>query len=119
MFRWIIGSSLKFRFLVIAVAVAMVVIGANQVRHMPVDVFPEFAPPLVEVQTEGIGMSTTEVEELVTTPMEELLRGTPELDVIRSRSVNALSQIVLLFKRGTDILRARQLVEERLVLAGA
>jgi len=63
-------------------------------------------------------MSTSEVEELITIPMEELLRGTPELDVIRSRSVNALSQIVLLFKRGTDILHARQLVQERLKLAG-
>src|SRR5262245_54604895 len=119
MFHWIIGSSLKFRFLVIAAAVAMVAVGTTRLRDMPVDVFPEFAPPLVEVQTEGIGMSTTEVEELVTTPMEELLRGTPELEVIRSRSVNALSQIVLLFKRGTDLLHARQLVQERLVLAGA
>ena len=51
--------------------------------------------------------------------MEELLRGTPGLDVVRSRSVNALSQIVLIFKRGTDILHARQLVQERLALAGA
>src|SRR5262245_46696618 len=119
MFRWIIGSSLRFRFLVIAVAVAMVAIGANQVRHMPVDVFPEFAPPLVEVQTEGIGMSTAEVEELITVPLEKLLRGTPGLDVVRSRSVNALSQIVLLFKRGTDLLQARQLVQERLQQAGA
>ncbi len=119
MFRWIIGSSLRFRFLVIAVAVAMVAIGANQLRHMPVDVFPEFAPPLVEVQTEGIGMSTAEVEELITVPLEELLRGTPGLDVVRSRSVNALSQIVLLFKRGTDLLQARQLVQERLQQAGA
>jgi len=119
MFRWIIGSSLRFRFLVIAVAVAMVAIGANQVRHMPVDVFPEFAPPLVEVQTEGIGMSTAEVEELITVPLEELLRGTPGLDVVRSKSVNALSQIVLLFKRGTDLLQARQLVQERLQQAGA
>ena len=119
MFRWIIGSSLKFRFLVIAAAIAMVVVGAIRVQDMPVDVFPEFAPPLVEIQTEGIGMTTTEVEQLVTIPMEELLRGTPELDVVRSQSVNALSQIVLIFKRGTDILHARQLVQERLVLAGA
>ena len=73
MFRWIIGSSLKFRFLVIAAAVAMVALGVSQVRDMPVDVFPEFAPPLVEIQTEGIGMSTAEVEELITVPMEEVL----------------------------------------------
>ena len=62
MFRWIIGSSLKFRFLVIAAATAMIVLGFDQTRNMPVDVFPEFAPPLVEIQTEGIGMATPEVE---------------------------------------------------------
>ncbi|HEX2256970.1 MAG TPA: efflux RND transporter permease subunit, partial [Afifellaceae bacterium] len=63
MFRWIIGSSLRFRFLVLAIAVAMVALGIDRIRHMPVDVFPEFAPPKVEIQTEGIGMSTAEVEE--------------------------------------------------------
>ena len=77
MFRWIIGSSLKFRFLVIAAAAAMMAVGLSRLRDMPVDVFPEFAPPLVEIQTEGIGMSTAEVEELITIPMEELLKGTP------------------------------------------
>ena len=55
MFRWIIGSSLKFRFLVIAAAVAMLALGLSQLRDMPVDVFPEFAPPLVEIQTEASG----------------------------------------------------------------
>ena len=84
---------------------------------MPVDVFPEFAPPRVEIQTEGIGMTTPEVEELITVPMEEALRGTPEIDTIRSKTVMALSSIVLIFKRGTDIMHARQLVQERLQLA--
>jgi CzcA family heavy metal efflux pump len=117
MFRWIIESSLKFRFLVIAIATALVAVGLSRLRDMPVDVFPEFAPPLVEIQTEGIGMSTAEVEELVTIPLEEVLKGTPGLEVIRSRSVNSLSQIVLIFKRGIDILDARQLAGERLQLA--
>jgi CzcA family heavy metal efflux pump len=88
-----------------------------RLREMPVDVFPEFAPPRVEVQTEGQGMSSAEVEDLITNPMELVLMGTPELDVMRSRSVNGLSQIVLQFKRGTDLLHARQLVQERLELA--
>jgi len=117
MFRWIIGTSLKFRFLLIAMAVAMLAIGMVQLRHMPIDVFPEFAPPKVEIQTEGIGMTTSEVEELITIPMEEALRGTPELDVLRSKTVMALSSIVMIFKRGTDIMHARQLVHERLALA--
>src|SRR5688572_22970151 len=101
MFRWIIGTSLRFRFLVVAAAAALVGVGISRIDNLPIDVFPEFAPPLVEIQTEGIGMSTAEVEELVTVPLEDALRGTPGLDVIRSKSVNQLSQIVLIFKRGT------------------
>src|SRR5437870_1632575 len=114
MMRWIVGSSLKFRFLVIAAAAAMMYFGVERLRTMPVDVFPEFAPPIVEIQTEGIGMTATEVEELITGPMEEQLRGTPELDVLRSKSVVGLSAIRLIFKMGTDVLHARQLVQERL-----
>jgi len=117
MMQWIVASSLKFRFIVIAGAAALVLYGVTRLRHMPVDVFPEFAPPKVEIQTEGQGMSSAEVEDLITNPMELVLMGTPELDVMRSRSVNGLSQIVLLFKRGTDLLYARQLVQERLELA--
>jgi CzcA family heavy metal efflux pump len=117
MMRWIVASSLKFRYLVLAGATALVFFGVARLRHMPVDVFPEFAPPKVEVQTEGQGMSSAEVEDQITNPMELVLMGTPELDVVRSRSVNGLSQIVLQFKRGTDVLYARQLVQERLNLA--
>src|SRR3989441_8865248 len=117
MMRWIVGSSLKFRFLVIAAAAAMMYFGVERLRSMPVDVFPEFAPPIVEIQTEGIGMTATEVEELITGPMEEQLRGTPELDVLRSKSVAGLSAIRLIFKMGTDVLHARQLVQERLAQA--
>jgi CzcA family heavy metal efflux pump len=117
MMRWIVASSLRFRYLVFASAAAMVFFGVARLRHMPVDVFPEFAPPKVEVQTEGQGMSSAEVEDQITNPMELVLMGTPELDVVRSRSVNGLSQIVLQFKRGTDVLYARQLVQERLNLA--
>ena len=119
MMRWIVGSSLKFRFLVIAAAAAMMYFGVERLRSMPVDVFPEFAPPIVEIQTEGIGMTANEVEELITGPMEEQLRGTPELDVLRSKSVVGLSAIRLIFKMGTDVLHARQLVQERLELAVA
>jgi CzcA family heavy metal efflux pump len=117
MLRWIIGSSLKFRFLVVVAAATMMAIGIWRLRDMPVDVFPEFAPPLVEVQTEGWGMPSTEVEELITIPLEESLKATPELDVMRSKTVVGLSQIQLIFKRGTEIYRARQLVQERLNLA--
>ena len=117
MMRWIVTSSLKFRFLVLALAVALMYFGIGQLRHMPIDVFPEFAPPLVEIQTEGIGMTSAEVEELITIPMEQSLSGTPGLDVLRTKSVNGLSAIKLWFKLGTDILQARQVVQERLQAA--
>lgn len=117
MFRWIIGSSLKFRFLVLAAAAALLVFGTGQLRKMPVDVFPEFAPPKVEIQTEGPGMTSTEVEELITIPMEDQLRGVPGVEYVRSSSVVGLSQVVLLFRMGTDLMEARQRVQERLKLA--
>ena len=117
MFRWIIGSSLRFRYLVVAISAAMLALGLGRVSDLPVDVFPEFAPPRVEIQTEGIGMTTREVEELITIPMEETLKATPEIDTIRSKTVMAMSSIVLIFKQGTDIVHARQLVQERLQLA--
>ena len=117
MFRWIVGSSLKFRFLVVAIAAGMVAFGVDQFRGMPVDVFPEFAPPRVEIQTPCLGLSTAEVEELVTIPLEQAFNGLPGLDVMRSRSVEQLSSILLQFERGTDLLTARQLVAERMSIA--
>ncbi len=86
---------------------------------MPVDVLPEYAPPYIEVQTEALGLSAAEVEELISLNLEELLNGTPWLQSIHSTSVPGLSQLVLYFKPGTDVIRARQLVAERLGLAYA
>jgi CzcA family heavy metal efflux pump len=112
--RWIVSTSLKFRYLVVFAAALMLFFGLLRLREMPVDVFPEFAPPLVEIQTEGPGMSTEEVEELITIQLEQALSGTPGLDVMRSKSVPGLSSIRLIFNSGTDQLMARQLVNERL-----
>ena len=119
MMRWVVESSMKFRLLVIAAAAALLVVGAIQLRDAPVDVLPEFAPTYVEVQTEALGLSAPEVESLVSLNIEELLNGTPWLDSIRSTSVPGLSSVVLTFKAGTDVNRARQLVAERLTLAYA
>ncbi len=114
MLRWVIGSSLKFRFIVVALAAGLIVVGVTQLRHAPIDVFPEFAPPRVEVQTPALGLSASEVESLVTVPLEHVLNGIPDLEVIRSRSIEQLSQIELIFEQGTDLLTARQLVAERI-----
>ena len=110
MMRWIVGTSLKFRFIVVALAAAMMLFGVGQLRDVPVDVFPEFAPPRVEIQTHCLGLSAAEVEALVTVPLEQALNGVPGLDVMRSKSVPQLSSVVLIFKHGTDLLEARQLV---------
>jgi CzcA family heavy metal efflux pump len=115
--RWLVASSLRFRFLVVAAAAAIMILGIGRLRSMPVDVFPEFAPPRVEIQTPSIGLSSTEVESLITTPLEEALAGVPGLAVMRSKSVEQLSSILLIFDAGTDIMKARQVVHERLQLA--
>jgi CzcA family heavy metal efflux pump len=117
MFRWLIGSSLEFRFVVLGIAAALVAFGAFQIQKMPLDVFPEFEGPTVKVQTEALGLSAQEMENLVTLNLEELLSGVPWLESMRSESVTGLSSIVLKFKRGTDFVRARQMVQERLALA--
>jgi Cu/Ag efflux pump CusA len=78
MIRWIVGSSLKPRGVVLVLAAAVLLFGATQLRKMPVDALPEFAPPTVEVQTEALGLSAAEVEELITVPLEQdLLCGSP------------------------------------------
>jgi CzcA family heavy metal efflux pump len=112
--RWIVGSSLKFRFIVVAFAGGLIFFGVQTLRDMPVDVFPEFAPPRVEVQTASLGLSASEVESLVTIPLEQALNGVDGLATIRSKSVEQLSSIELIFEEGTDLLRARQLVAERM-----
>lgn len=111
---WLISTSLRFRYLVLALAAGLIVIGIRAGDDIPLDVFPEFAPPVVEIQTEAPGMSTEQVESLVTVPIENSLRGIPYVTTIRSKSVLGLSSVRLIFKRGTDLLTARQLVQERL-----
>ncbi|WP_459663088.1 efflux RND transporter permease subunit, partial [Novosphingobium sp. 11B] len=83
-------------------------------RDVPLDVFPEFAPPMVEIQTEAPGLSTEEVESLVTVPIETAVNGVPDLMTLRSKSVLGLSSVQILFDRGTDVMRARQIVGERI-----
>ncbi len=113
MMRRLVQAALHYRVLVVALALVLVVAAPLRLRETPLDVFPEFAPPLVEIQTEAPGLSTDEVESLVTIPLENALIGTSWARTIRSKSVLGLSSVVLLFEPGTDLLRARQLVAER------
>lgn len=117
---WLVRWSLKFRLIVLAAAAGILGFGMTSLPTMPVDNLPEFSPPHVEIQTEALGLSAVEVEQLITSPMEaDLLNGVAWLDEIRSKSVPGLSSIEMVFEPGTDIFRARQLVAERLTQAFA
>ncbi|MEO1415695.1 MAG: efflux RND transporter permease subunit [Bacteroidota bacterium] len=117
MLKSILSWSLRFKFLVLAIGASLMYFGMQEVRKMPVDVFPEFAPPLVEVQTICLGLESNEVEALVTVPLEQAFNGIPGVDVIRSKSVSQLSAIKLIFESGTDLMQARQLVSEKMAIA--
>ena len=117
--RWLVALSLRNRIVVVALAALLVVAAVRTLRTTPLDVFPEFAPPLVEVQTEVPGLSTNDVEALVTVPLEAALNGVPGLDTIRSKSVLGLSSVVLVLDPSTDVMRSRQMVQERLSRAAA
>src|SRR6185295_12181386 len=114
MIRSIVGTSLKLRYIVILLAGAMMVYGITKFPQMPVDVFPEFAPVRVEVQTATNGLSAEEAESFVTVPLEQALNGVENLDYMQSKSVPDESSIEMFFKPGTDELKARQMVQERM-----
>jgi CzcA family heavy metal efflux pump len=116
--RRLIGWSLRFRLLVLGVAAAVMVVGILQLRDAPADVLPEFTPAYIEIQTEALGLSSAEVEQLITGPLEEqLLNGVAGIETIRSESAPSLSSVTLVFEAGTDLAAARQLVQERLIRA--
>lgn len=114
--RWLVEAALRLRIAVVAAAVLLVAGGLRMIPNMPLDVFPEFAPPYIEVQTEAPGLSAEEVENLITFPLENSLVGTPGLETLRSKSVLGLSSIRLLLNESADLYRARQLVQERLAV---
>ncbi|MFI6094804.1 efflux RND transporter permease subunit [Lentzea sp. NPDC051213] len=114
MMRWIIGTSLKLKFLVVVGASMLMFFGILQVKDMAIDAFPEFAPPRVEIQTICIGLSAKDVEELVSVPMEQGLNGIEGLTAMRSKSVSQLSSIVMIFEPGVDLMKSRLLIQERL-----
>ncbi len=117
MLNRVILWSLRNRFVVLALAGLLLMFGVQQARQTPLDVFPDFAPPQVVIQTEAPGFSATEVEQLISLPVETTLNGTSQLDTLRSSSIAGLSVITCIFAANTDIFRARQLVTEKLQLA--
>ncbi len=114
MLQAIVRWSIQNRAVVVVLSGLLLAFGFYAAEHARLDVFPEFVPPQVVVQTEAPGLAADEVEPLVTLPIEQALLGIPGLDVLRSQSIQGLSVCTLIFQDGTDILRARQLVSERL-----
>lgn len=120
MVRRILALSAHFRVLVVGVAAAVLGLGIVVLPGSSLDVLPEFTAPQVQIQSEALGLSAAEVEQLVTVPLEQdLLNGVAWLDQIHSESAPGLSSIDLVFQPGTDILKARQAVQERLTQAYA
>ena len=114
MFTPLIAWSLNNRFLVLAFTLIVVIWGGYTLQHMPVDVFPEFAPPQVVIQTEAPGMSPQDIETLITYPLESVINGTPGVAHVRSKTSAGLSTIVIVFDDTTDVYRDRQLVNEKI-----
>jgi CzcA family heavy metal efflux pump len=119
MLQVIVAWSIRNRIVVVVLAALLLAGGFYAARHSKLDVFPEFAPPQVIIQTEAPGLSAAEVEQLVTLPIEQSVNGIARLDVLRSQSIQGLSVVTVIFTDGTDIYRAHQQVAERLAeLAG-
>ncbi len=110
----IIQFSLKQRVFIIMTTVIVAVLGLLAFQNLPIDVFPDPSPPLVQVYTEGHGMAPEEIERLISYPIESAMFGLPKVKNIRSVSTFALSIVNVYFEDGTDIYWARQLVGQRL-----
>ena len=102
MLQAVVAWSIRNRVAVVVLAVLFLAAGLYAALHARLDVFPEFAPPQVVIQTEAPGLSATEVEQLVTLPVEAAVNGVPRLDVLRSQSIQGLSVVTATFQDGTD-----------------
>ena len=114
MLRSLVHFCLRFRGVVIALACVVLVYGIDVARSAKLDVFPDFVPPQVVIQTEAPGLAAEQVELLVTTPIEAAVSGLGQLTALRSESIQGLSVVTVVFEEGTDVYRDRQLLAERL-----
>jgi CzcA family heavy metal efflux pump len=113
----LVELSIRFRGIVVALACLVVGYGIYTTWKARYDVYPEFAPPQVVVQTEAPGLAPEDVEKLVTRQVENALNGAPNIESIRSQSIQGLSVVTVVFQQSTDVYRARQMVSERIAEA--
>src|SRR5262249_46061524 len=113
----IIRFAIRFRGIVITLACILVAYGAYALGRTKYDVFPEFAPAQVSIQTEAVGLTPEQVEVLVTRPIENAINGVPGVQTLRSTSIQGLSVVTVFFDPASDIYRDRQVVAERLAAA--
>lgn len=107
-------NSIAQRWLIVVGAILVTLWGVFSVTQMPLDVFPEFAPPQVDIQTEASGLAPEEVESQITVPIESAVNGLPGVTTVRSSSKVGLSMVQVVFDQEADIYKARQSVTERL-----
>ncbi|TDY02851.1 efflux RND transporter permease subunit [Thiohalophilus thiocyanatoxydans] len=114
MLNRIIAFSLAHRWLVLVAVLLVTALGIYNYQRLPIDAVPDITNIQVQINTDAPGYSPLESEQRITFPVETAMAGLPGLDYTRSLSRYGLSQVTVVFKEGTDIYRARQLVNERL-----
>ncbi len=110
----LVRFSIRFSGVIIGLATLVVLYGLYSLTRSNLDVFPEFSPTQIIIQTESPGLSAELVESLVTQPIETSIAGTVGIESMRSQSIPGLSIVTIIFDEGTDIYRNRQVVAERL-----
>ena len=114
MLQALVRFSLKYRGVVVALACILLAYGIYVARNAKLDVFPDFVQPQVAIQTEAPGLSPEQVELLITQPVETMINGLGDMESLRSESIQGLSIITAVFKEGTDVFLARQMLAEKL-----